>query len=1027
MDSQNAMHEALTAWSNFRDNCQKRRLGFDKFEEMAPRFYDRYHLSPIAIADIFWRPRPPSIHSPDARFPKYMQSLSKHGIIDAPSLLNTLYKYSTCHTLAQTLEASAPGDGEKSKSPDPPIRWQRGSWAEEYLFFHIIKLLVEGQAFRDAHGAIELGNIIAKWVALFAAVPTVFPEELTRDDIAGSVRMVLVRSEADAARTAFQALLFRFFENPDFVKAISSPGAQETRKALCSSIFNYTPTLQNNPQLTEKLLQYRMTLVQLDPPDKTNQAAKTAIDDLLETTVDLDSFIVPDIPTTNTRAGLYIYLNALLVGRPLLDDHVLFSYLNNRYGGDTQSSVVDLILASFDILANAVFGLEPTKDAHLLRSYLINKVPLLLCQMLPPGFPNSTAEMFITMALNQVDTGTFPTASLMFDESRHNNPYTESVREEFCAACALHGLIDRDHVERILGEISMSYEPSLEKYSKEKLVQNCLSDPEKIQGLVRELDKMDGNVGAVCQALVELMRQLCNNKDTMSLKLLCNQLVQKPLSLDVLLLFEKLQTILEPLCRLLDNWRYEEDQGEYQPVYEEFGAVLLLVLTFGYRYNLSPADMGIQSADSCVAKILRTAHISRPLEELSEQENTHMNGWIHGLFDSDAGGLGDDLMSSCPPQDFYLIVSTLFQSTVVAYGNGFLGDENLKSGIEYLVDTFLLPSLVPAIRYLSQALWVDQKDQKSIIKILQLILLPSAISGEASTMLSSVKNVVAKELEHALRSYQRRDPKNQDIEPLLQSLKESLPLSKRTGAAEHNELDTWVANPSHPGMAGSIKNLMSALSQWSQQPALNLTPPTYTHRQLIAARQMMRPSLLLRVILDEVKAQSEAGSASVVYDIATALICAPDVTNEPPAGTPLEVNAGGQAPAPRRLSLRDALRFAAEECKKIKKHDAVLAEHITRLHRKVEAQMALPPPDAMMQDAGLLGRDGTALAGAGVQGDAMEVDNVMGGMGGIPTDLGLGDGMGNGSGSGLDPNGDGDLFAPLDNSMDVFNDWGLDT
>jgi mediator of RNA polymerase II transcription subunit 5 len=95
----------------------------------------------------------------------------------------------------------------------------------------------------------------------------------------------------------------------------------------------------------------------------------------------------------------------------------------------------------------------------------------------------------------------------MFDESRYNNPYTESVREEFCAACALHGLVEREHVERILGEISMSYEPSREKYSKDKLVQNCLSDPEKIQGLVKELDKMDGNVGAVCQALVEVCSQ----------------------------------------------------------------------------------------------------------------------------------------------------------------------------------------------------------------------------------------------------------------------------------------------------------------------------------------------------------------------------------------------------------------------------------------------------------------------------------------------------------------------------------------
>lgn len=168
----------------------------------------------------------------------------------------------------------------------------------------------------------------------------------------------------------------------------------------------------------------------------------------------------------------------------------------------------------------------------------------------------------------------------------------------------------------------------------------------------------------------------------MSLKLLCSQLAQKPLCLDVLLLFEKLPTILEPLCQLLDNWGYEEDQGEYQPVYEEFGAILLLVLAFAYRYNLTPGDIGIQSSESCIAKILNRGHISRVQQDLTEQESGHLNGWIHGLFDSEAGGLGDDLMSSCPPQDFYLLVATLFQNIVVAYTYGYLSDETLKGGIE---------------------------------------------------------------------------------------------------------------------------------------------------------------------------------------------------------------------------------------------------------------------------------------------------------------------------------------------------------
>ena len=162
-----------------------------------------------------------------------------------------------------------------------------------------------------------------------------------------------------------------------------------------------------------------------------------------------------------------------------------------------------MILASFDILANAVFRNEGPKDAHLLKSFLINKVPLLLSQLCAPDFSITTSEFCITEALNQVDTSVFPTASLMFDESRSNNPYTESVREEFCTACALHGLILREHVERILGETSMSYDSSLEKASKEKIVEDCLASPHKLPGLLRDMEKMDGNVGAVCLALAE--------------------------------------------------------------------------------------------------------------------------------------------------------------------------------------------------------------------------------------------------------------------------------------------------------------------------------------------------------------------------------------------------------------------------------------------------------------------------------------------------------------------------------------------
>ena len=41
---------------------------------------------------------------------------------------------------------------------------------------------------------------------------------------------------------------------------------------------------------------------------------------------------VMDGPVINSRAGHYIYINAMLVGRPLADDNMLLSFLVNRYG-----------------------------------------------------------------------------------------------------------------------------------------------------------------------------------------------------------------------------------------------------------------------------------------------------------------------------------------------------------------------------------------------------------------------------------------------------------------------------------------------------------------------------------------------------------------------------------------------------------------------------------------------------------------------------------------------------------------------
>lgn len=120
---------------------------------------------------------------------------------------------------------------------------------------------------------------------------------------------------------------------------------------------------------------------------------------------------------------------------------------------------------------------------------------------------------------------------------------------------------------------------------------------------------------------------------------------------------------------------------EYQPVYDEFGAILILILAFVHRYELSCNDLGI-AHDSFVAQFLERGHHSIPPNELNEEQGRHLGGWLRGLFDADKEGLSNDVFASCRPQDFYLIVPTLFSQTVMACSADVLSLESVKGGLE---------------------------------------------------------------------------------------------------------------------------------------------------------------------------------------------------------------------------------------------------------------------------------------------------------------------------------------------------------
>ncbi|KAL2068449.1 hypothetical protein VTL71DRAFT_16547 [Oculimacula yallundae] len=980
------MSASLVAWQTFLTRCIESRLDPDTFTTYIEVLETQAPLPAPRIADLFLAPREGGDFAPDPLVVQYIQILLSSGKVNVSSLLRGLWKVSSFKDKVNGgTEGQKDGGSDAGGKVKASKTWKSSYTTEETLFYRISKYISSGTAPRDLQETVELITACIQWM------DTVISASQIAHSMLGLTQAHA--AEMTSQHMALGTMVIAVVENARVVHALGRRAVPKpTRKSLGKALEGFVPLLlQSSPQGAARLEVFRTeTLVAFEPIEikEPKEGADKEIEDILADGLQLgvESMVVEEMPVINTRAGLYVYFNSLLVARPLIDDNSIFAYLHNRYQGDIRSTMIDVILAAFDILANAQFRNERASTTTILRSFLINKIPLLLSSLSSSLFPPLTPEYCITEALSHVDTNAFPTISNMFDETSSSNIFSDSVRTDFCFACCLHGLIEESNIVELLGDEPMQSLPAGGRYMKENLVQQCLSDPERAERLIDELQLMDGNVGAVSQAITEVIAQLCNNKETMSLKGLCSKLVKVPSSLDVILLFDKPASFLQPICDLLDHWSYDEDQGEYQPVYEEFGSILLLVLSFANRYNLSTVDIGIRNQDLFVAKLLNQGHLSRKMETLSEQEQTHLDGWIKGLFDNESGGLGDELMSSCPPQDFYLLVPTLFHEIVLGCSTKNLSEEALKGGLEYLVDTFLLPALVPGITWLACHLWESRGDGNAVLQILSaLITSPTSISNntEASQMLNSILNIVAKNLEHSLRWLQRAEPSRQDIEPLLKALRGNL-FWERRGAAGHTELESWTSSPSG-GMVVALKTTLANLVQWGLNPTLNSNPANYTHRQILTAVKMLTAQRVLNAIIDELKAQTATGNGSVALDAACALICAPESASWE-AGIHTDImGAATIIPQQRRMNLREALKLAADTTPKLHKTDPFHAETIVRLYRKVEAQLIMPQQTMLQHDG--LGDLNSAIEAV----DAMAADALHGDGLGDGTDLGLGD------------------------------------
>ena len=627
---------------------------------------------------------------------------------------------------------------------------------------------------------------------------------------------------------------------------------------------------------------------------------------------------VLDGPPVATRAGLYVYLNAMLCGRPSFDDTRVTKLLQTRYNGNVPILVSDLILTSFDVLANAMSRNESLRSQTIIRSFIVNKLPIFL----QANYSSPTSEPFSTehcirQALGRID----PLSSQSFD-------MLSETRQDFLFACALQLLLPESSIEDILGDVPMQSLPASGRYVSSELVIQCTMDASKIDGYVAELENMEGNSGAIAEAIIGLMHSLCSNGDTMTLKGICNTLSRRPLALDVLLLFVQSDTLLRPFCQILDNWQDHEDQSEHQPIYDEFGSILLFVAAIQRRFSLEVHEMGIDAPDSFIVQYLHSSSTTRSVRELSQHNSELLGSWIKGLFETE--GISDELMSACRPSEFHLLVATLFDQSLKACQADVIGMDTLKGGFEYLLEPFLLPSLIAGLHWLADRLWelnAGASKIDTLMQTLQALLKPVRMSQESSTIHSPVLHIVAKRLESAIQHVQKQFPARSDIKPLLAVL--SPYTADFEGKKVYKELASWSTTPKG-ALLTALRNSIQSLVIWSATAAAStvMSPPNFTFHQLRSTVQIKGAYATLDILIDEVQT---ANFTDIAMDIAAIMILAAQHKK------PGDVEDITEKPKALPLTLRAVLQVRYEEASELSKTDPARASVIVRINRRVDA------------------------------------------------------------------------------------------
>lgn len=573
--------------------------------------------------------------------------------------------------------------------------------------------------------------------------------------------------------------------------------------------------------------------------------------------------------------------------------------------------ISNLVTAAFDGLSVALLRKDSAMNVGLWKSFILKRLPLVVKHLLASTFMNVNPTQVETIICQPITTLSRDTINLirrpagndsivdeMFPTAGMQNPMSD-IRFDLIKAFVMLNILS-EHAFQILGQDdAFSYTiPRIDEMALQNdgLVVDASTgtsyyiaevssmalqenseyvsfEDSRIVQLVSSFADLDGIYQErIANELLRLVGFWVEGSNTRNINRLCQALALNPSTIDVLLLHVKPSQLFKPLVALLDDWRHDEDEVNFQEVYTDFGCILLMVILGFERYDLTLADLGREGQEEsfCVTMLRQSGNAEAYLDDLTFENRELLGGWITALFD--AGAISDDLMKISPVKDLYTLVPTIFGQAVAACTAKIIDLDTLRGGLEYFLQPFLLPSLLGAFRWIGSSIWRQQQDTMTLLQIVTTLLV-FELEGEARNIHRIVLFIAAPELYLFLTRISNNPKSIEDqlfVEPKILSILE--PYYSVSGGQGTSAL----LLDQHKSLSESIKEHITILSTWAMN-SLESGPPGYNAELLSCAVRELGATAVLMILLSHLNniTASTANTGNdfdTTLDVVTALV-----------------------------------------------------------------------------------------------------------------------------------------------------------